>query len=168
MEVFGIGGGELFLLLLFAVIVFGPEKLPEFSRKVARVLFTIRVMANQATNQLKEELGPEYADLTLADLNPKTFVRKNLLADVEEDLADIKNEISEVKNEFGVAKSTLNSASREITQTVKESAPAGSAALSAAAGAVAAGKTAETAATGKKAASAASPLTASPFDPEAT
>lgn len=121
MEVFGIGGGEFFLLLLFAVIVFGPEKLPEFSRKAARILFTVRLMANQATNQLKEELGPEYADLTLADLNPKTFVRKSLLADMEDDIADIKNEINEVKSEFGIAGSTLTSASREITQTVNDS-----------------------------------------------
>lgn len=163
MEVFGIGGGELFLLLLFAVIVFGPERLPEFSRKVARVLFTIRVMANQATNQLKEELGPEYADLTLADLNPKTFVRKSLLADVEEEIADIKNEIDEVKSEFGVARSTLNSAGREITQTVKETTSVGSAAALPAAGAA----TVETAADQKATRVVDEPKT-SPFDSEAT
>ncbi len=99
-EIFGIGGGELVVLLVLGVIMFGPEKLPEISRKAARFIYAFKVIADQATEHLKEELGPEYADLTLADLNPKTFVKKQILADLEGDLDDIKKDLSNVKKEF--------------------------------------------------------------------
>ena len=113
-EFFGIGWGELMLLLVLAVIFFGPEKLPEISRKAARVIHTVRLLANQATSQLKEELGPEYQDLTMADLNPKTFVQKHLLADMQEDLADIQKELDGVKMELTGSVSDMNSAGKDV------------------------------------------------------
>jgi sec-independent protein translocase protein TatB len=38
-------------------------------------------MAQGARSQLKSELGPEFADFDFESLNPRTFVRKNLLED---------------------------------------------------------------------------------------
>ncbi|MGW6280677.1 sec-independent translocase [Kribbella sp. NPDC055071] len=76
---FGIGPLELVVIAIVAVLVFGPDRLPEFARTAGRLLRQVRQMVNNAQNDLRNELGPEFADLDLQDLNPKNFVRKHLL-----------------------------------------------------------------------------------------
>lgn len=101
---FGIGAVEFILLLVLAVIMFGPEKLPEFSRKAARVIIYIRNIANNAQTQLRDELGPEFSDLKIEDLNPKAFVAKHmreemaLLEEAREDLAKAQEQITSAAN----------------------------------------------------------------------
>ncbi|MFG1620307.1 sec-independent translocase [Kribbella sp. NPDC049227] len=76
---FGIGPLELVVIAIVAVLVFGPDRLPEFARTAGRLLRQVRQMVSNAQNDLRNELGPEFADLELQDLNPKNFVRKHLL-----------------------------------------------------------------------------------------
>ena len=84
---------EITGLVVLAIIVFGPEKLPELARKAARVLNYLRRIGNDARGQLRKELGDEFADISLADLNPRTFVAKHLLSgDEVEDLRQIREE----------------------------------------------------------------------------
>ncbi|GAA2181705.1 sec-independent translocase [Brooklawnia cerclae] len=118
MEIFGIGSAEFVLLLVLAVIMFGPEKLPEVSRRAARIVHFVRAFANQATNQLKDELGPEYKDLKPSDLNPKTLVSKLLLADVENDLNDIKRELDGVKADLNGSAADVGQARSEVKTIV--------------------------------------------------
>lgn len=92
---FDVGAPEFLLLLVIAVVLFGPEKLPEFARKTARVIRYLRTMAGNAQSQLSEELGPEFSDLDVRDLNPRTFVQKHLLDDVEPIVADVKADLDE-------------------------------------------------------------------------
>ena len=44
-----------------------------------------RALARNAQDQLREELGPEYADLKLADLDPRQAIRKHILEAMDED-----------------------------------------------------------------------------------
>ncbi len=86
---------EIVVLILLGIIFFGPDKVPELARKAARVLHFLRNIANDAKNQLRDELGPEYADLQLSDLNPKTFVAKHLLSAAEiEDFREIRDDLN--------------------------------------------------------------------------
>ena len=62
---FGLGWPEVLALVVIALLVFGPEKLPQAD--------------------LRANLGPEFADFDPADLNPKRFVRKHLIDDLEEE-----------------------------------------------------------------------------------
>lgn len=101
--IFGINAGEFIILVALAVILFGPERIPEFSRKAARVVYYLRRVANDATHQLKDELGPEYQDLTLQDLNPKTFVQKHVLDGFQDDISDIERELDSVKTDLNEA-----------------------------------------------------------------
>jgi len=99
--VFGIDAIELIVLIVLGVLLFGPEKLPEFSRKAARVVVAVRDIANNAQTQLRQELGPEYADLDLKDLNPKAFISKHMSAEValiEETKRDLKGATDTVKD----------------------------------------------------------------------
>ena len=92
---FDVGAPELLVLVVIAVILFGPEKLPEFARKAARVIKYVRSMAGNAQEQLQKELGPEFSDLDVRDLNPRTFIQKHLMDDVDPIVADVKKEITE-------------------------------------------------------------------------
>jgi sec-independent protein translocase protein TatB len=76
--VFGVGLGELAVIALLVVLVIGPEKLPQFARQAAMFARKAKEMANSTRDEIRNELGPEYADLQLSDLNPKTFVRKQI------------------------------------------------------------------------------------------
>lgn len=88
------------MLAVLATIMFGPEKIPELSRKAARIVYFLRSVANNAQNQLREELGPEYADLDIRDLHPKTFIQKHILDDIQHDLDGIKSDLSDVRSDL--------------------------------------------------------------------
>ncbi len=106
---FNIDASELILLLILGVVMFGPEKLPMFARKAARVFVAVRNIANNAQTQLREELGPEYSDLKLEDLNPKKFVAKHM----REEIAAIE----EAKREISTVNSTVKAAVEATAST---------------------------------------------------
>ncbi len=82
---FGVGLPELAVIAFVAVLVFGPDKLPEFARQAGRMARKVREFANEARDELREELGPEYADLDFKDLDPRTIVRKHIIEAMNED-----------------------------------------------------------------------------------
>ncbi|HET8992967.1 MULTISPECIES: Sec-independent protein translocase protein TatB [unclassified Rhodococcus (in: high G+C Gram-positive bacteria)] len=82
-----IGWGEFMVLLIAALVVLGPERLPGAVSWVTKSLRQVREYASGARQQLKDELGPEFDDLQkpLSDLNqlrgmtPKAVITKHLL-----------------------------------------------------------------------------------------
>lgn len=82
---FGMGLAELAVIALVAVMVFGPDRIPELAKQAGAFVRQGRKMANTARDELRTELGPEFADLELRDLDPRTLVRKHILAAVEEE-----------------------------------------------------------------------------------
>jgi sec-independent protein translocase protein TatB len=86
--VFGLGWPEILALVVIALLVFGPEKLPQAASQAGRTLRQLRQMANNAKSDLQSNLGPEFSNFDPADLNPKAFVRKHLM-DEFDDVKDI-------------------------------------------------------------------------------
>jgi sec-independent protein translocase protein TatB len=81
--VFDVGLGEALLLLVLALVIFGPDQLPKVASQAGRALRQLRTMANSAKEDLRDGLGPEFADFDVADLSPRRFVRKHLLDDLD-------------------------------------------------------------------------------------
>jgi sec-independent protein translocase protein TatB len=81
-----LGWPEISVLVVLGLFVFGPERLPGMAAEAGRALRRVRQYAKGMTDDLKAELGPEVGDLDLASLNPKTFVRKHLFEDDDDDL----------------------------------------------------------------------------------
>ena len=104
---FDINAPEFVLLVVIAIILFGPEKLPELARKAARVLRYVRNIASNAQDQLSRELG---TDIDVRDLNPKAFVQKHLMNDVEPIVADVKKELTDLRATGQEAAADLTSA----------------------------------------------------------
>ena len=79
-----LGWGEMAVLLVLGLFVFGPERLPGMAAEAGKGLRKLRAYAKGMTDDLKTELGPEIGDLDLKSLNPREFVRKHLLEDDDE------------------------------------------------------------------------------------
>jgi sec-independent protein translocase protein TatB len=78
---FNLGPLEIGVLVIVALVVFGPDRLPTLARDAARMIRTLRDLAQGARTQLRDELGPELGNLDLASLNPRTALRRALLDD---------------------------------------------------------------------------------------
>ncbi|CAM5720456.1 sec-independent translocase [Streptomyces fumanus] len=91
-----IGPLELVTLIVLAVLVFGPDKLPKVIQDVTRTIRKIRQFSESAKQDIRQELGPEFKDFEFEDLNPRTFIRKQLDND---DLG-----LKEIRNGFDLKK----------------------------------------------------------------
>ncbi|HET7280158.1 MAG TPA: preprotein translocase subunit TatA [Dermatophilaceae bacterium] len=85
---FDITGWEFVILIVLAVVILGPERLPEYAAKLARLVQQLRVMAEGAKGQLKEQLGPEYQDINWRQYDPRQYdprriVREALMEPLE-------------------------------------------------------------------------------------
>ena len=76
-HVFGLGAGEIAVIALIAVILWGPDKLPELARKAARLIRFFRQVANNAQTSVRSELGPGFEDFDITD--PKGSVRRYVM-----------------------------------------------------------------------------------------
>jgi sec-independent protein translocase protein TatA len=103
---FGIGGGELILIIFIALMLFGSEKIPDLARTLGKAMAQLK----NATNDIKSEIqnsatGSEITQLT-NDFNReveniKQNVQNRIMQDVPtENPLDITKEIEEVKENF--------------------------------------------------------------------
>jgi sec-independent protein translocase protein TatB len=74
--VFGVGLPEMAVIAVVALLIFGPDRLPEFARQAGRMVRQVRQFSQAARDDIRAELGPEYADFELRDLDPRRAVRK--------------------------------------------------------------------------------------------
>jgi sec-independent protein translocase protein TatB len=82
---FDIGAGEVLGLAILGMMLVGPERLPKLAVEAAQWVKKIRALATTATAELRENLGPGFEDLQPKDLNPKTFVKKQLTELLDEE-----------------------------------------------------------------------------------
>ncbi|MHA7153730.1 twin-arginine translocase TatA/TatE family subunit [Arthrobacter sp. TMN-50] len=85
----GINGLEFLLLAVIAVMVLGPERLPEYAAQLGRLVKDLRRMATGAREQLREEVGPELDDVDWRKLDPRQYdprriIKEALIDDVQE------------------------------------------------------------------------------------
>ena len=78
---FDINGWELLLLGLLAVLVLGPERLPEYAAKFGRFVRQARSMADRAKEQLKDEMGPEFSDIDWRAYDPRQYDPRKIVRD---------------------------------------------------------------------------------------
>lgn len=74
---------KLLILAVLALVVFGPNELPKMAGHAGRLLRELRRIAEGAQAELREGLGPEFADFDIDDLSPRRFIQKHLASDPE-------------------------------------------------------------------------------------
>jgi sec-independent protein translocase protein TatB len=105
-----LGGWEILGLILVALFVIGPERLPKVLSDGMGMVRKFRDMARNATGDLSRELG---TTIELEDLHPKTFLRKHLLSEAEEDalrkpFQDIFRDVQDTAKELEDSASSIN------------------------------------------------------------
>ena len=68
-----INGWEFILLIVVAVVVLGPERMPEYAAKLGRLVRQARAMAEGAKGQLREQIGPEFDDIDWKQYDPRQY-----------------------------------------------------------------------------------------------
>jgi sec-independent protein translocase protein TatB len=79
-----IGWGEIVVLALAALFIFGPERLPSLAKDAATGLKKVREAITGVRGQLHDTLGDDFdhlRDVDLRQYHPKTFIRQQLLTD---------------------------------------------------------------------------------------
>ena len=97
---FNVGLGEILIIVLVTLLLFGPERLPEMARQAGRFLGRLRLTTQDALDQLKDET--DLKNLNLPDLRigslrsqARDYVRE--LMDVEGQMAELERERQELK-----------------------------------------------------------------------
>ena len=72
---------NLLVLAMIALLIFGPKELPKMAAKAGQALRELRRIAEGAKADLREGMGPEFAEFDIDDLNPRHFVQKHLLSE---------------------------------------------------------------------------------------
>lgn len=78
-------GGEFLVILFIALLLIGPERLPQYAAQLGRLVRSLKEMMAGAKTTLKDELGDDYAELQKFDprqYDPRRIVREALLDDV--------------------------------------------------------------------------------------
>jgi len=84
----GINGSEFIVLLAVAAVVLGPERLPQYAQQLARLVRELRRMAQGASQQMREELGPEFDEIDWRKLDPRQYDPRRIVRDALSDTVD--------------------------------------------------------------------------------
>ncbi|WP_131105426.1 twin-arginine translocase TatA/TatE family subunit [Ornithinimicrobium sufpigmenti] len=74
-------GGEIVLLILAALILLGPSRLPEYAAKLGQGVRYLRDLAEGAKGQIEEELGPTFQDIDWRQLDPRQYDPRRIVRD---------------------------------------------------------------------------------------
>lgn len=77
----GINGAELIILIVLAVLILGPEKLPEYARKLTQWIRQMRQMAEGAKAQFKEETGTDFDEIDWRRYDPRQYDPRRIIKD---------------------------------------------------------------------------------------
>ena len=85
---FGINPQEFLVLLAVAAVVLGPERLPQYAQQLSRLVRELRRMAQGATEQVRQELGPEFDDVDWRKFDPRQYDPRRIVREALSDVWD--------------------------------------------------------------------------------
>lgn len=88
MEIFGINGWELIIILLVAVVVLGPERLPHYAARLAQGVRDLRRLADGARESLREQMGPEFDSIDWKQYDPRQYDPRRIVREALQDEPD--------------------------------------------------------------------------------
>ncbi len=99
-----LGGGELFIVLLFIVLFFGSDKLPEIARGLGKGIREIKDAKNQIQNEIQKNTSGFREELEKHTLEIQSAIEK-----VDEG----------VKQELSAVSKTVSAGGKELENTIK-------------------------------------------------
>ena len=85
---FGIGEGELAIIVVFGFLLFGPDKLPQMGRTIGRAIRQFRETQEKMTAVVQSEIIDPVSEAASAPVKPKKAAATDDDSDVDEDAAE--------------------------------------------------------------------------------
>lgn len=84
------GLDEFIVILVIAVLVIGPERLPQYVKTVTEFVRGAKKFMNETKANLDKELGPEFADVDWQKLDPRQYDPRKIVRDalIEDTILD--------------------------------------------------------------------------------
>lgn len=86
--VFGIGEGELAIIVVFGFLLFGPDKLPQMGRTIGRAIRQFRETQEKMTAVVQSEIIDPVSEAASAPVKPKKAAATDDDSDMDEDAAE--------------------------------------------------------------------------------
>lgn len=87
--VFGIGEGELAIIVVFGFLLFGPDKLPQMGRTIGRAIRQFRETQEKMTAVVQSEIIDPVSEAASAPVKPKKAAATDDDSDADEDAAEM-------------------------------------------------------------------------------
>lgn len=85
---FGIGEGELAIIVVFGFLLFGPDKLPQMGRTIGRAIRQFRETQEKMTAVVQSEIIDPVSEAASAPVKPKKTAATDDDSDADEDVAE--------------------------------------------------------------------------------
>ena len=70
---------KLLVIGVIAVFLLGPERLPHYAAQFGRLVKSLRRMADDAKDRMREELGPDFDDVDWKKLDPRQYDPRRII-----------------------------------------------------------------------------------------
>ena len=110
MNIFGINGGELIVLVVLALLLLGPEKSPEYLRTLREWIHKARLLAAGAKEQFKEETGTDFDEVDWQKYDPRQYDPRRVIREA------LSEPIDELEASLQDAKTTVQEAADTVTE----------------------------------------------------
>jgi sec-independent protein translocase protein TatB len=89
----GLSFDKLLVIAVIAIFVIGPERLPHYAAQLARLVKTVRSMADSAKERMRDEMGPDFDDVDWKKLDPRQYDPRRIIrsALLDEEPPDTRN-----------------------------------------------------------------------------
>ena len=108
MNIFGINGGELIVLVVLALMLLGPEKIPQYLRTLREWIHKARVFAEGAKDQFKEETGTDFDEVDWQKYDPRQYDPRRVIREApSEPIEELEASMKDVKSTVQDAADTV-------------------------------------------------------------
>ncbi len=72
-NMFGINGSEMIVLLVVVLVVIGPQRLPEYAQQLRDLVRALKRRADEAKESVKKDFGEDFEDVDWQKLDPRQY-----------------------------------------------------------------------------------------------
>jgi len=76
---FGLTFDKLIIIGVIAIFLIGPDRLPGYAAQLARLVRSLRAMADGAKDRMREEMGPEFDEVDWKKLDPRQYDPRRII-----------------------------------------------------------------------------------------
>tara|TARA_B100000902_G_scaffold368802_1_gene392451 strand:- start:397 stop:687 length:291 start_codon:yes stop_codon:yes gene_type:complete len=93
MNIFGVGLPEVTVILILALLIFGPKKLPELGKQLGKTLKSLKKASNEFQNEIDQVMNEEEKDQSSKSIESNKITEIN-----PEKLESERKKLSEKEN----------------------------------------------------------------------